>query len=211
MIHAYAEMYLNDAMNNLGEAFDYAFNVCKVSLDDFVKLFIVSGYAECFAAGNPKIISGMSGTELAMNVFSASGKMCNFAIPQLEYDFSAEYWCGWILAFYQWKTNRSFKNICTYISMKEVASLYPVLHEAPEDKFVDAMNSVIVRKTKSTKLQEQRKSMGLTQAELAKKADVNLRTLQQYETGAKNINKASVQSVITLANILKCKIEDILE
>ncbi|MCD8120438.1 MAG: helix-turn-helix domain-containing protein [Lachnospiraceae bacterium] len=211
MTHAYAEDYLNDAMQNLGEAFDYAVNACKIDIEEFMQYFIVGRYAEQFGNGNPKIISGMSGTELAMNIISESGKNMDFPESQTVYDYSAEYWCGWILAYYQWYTARSFKNIYDYISMKEVYKLYPTLHEAPEDKFADTANAIISRKIGTTALQAQRKRTGLTQAQLAAKANVNLRTLQQYELGTKSINKASVQTVMALCNALGCKAEDILE
>ena len=58
MIHAYAETYLNDAMSNLGEAFDYAVNACNLSPDRFMELFIASGFADKFGKGNPKVVSG---------------------------------------------------------------------------------------------------------------------------------------------------------
>ncbi len=211
MIHAYAEEYLDDAMRNLGEAFDYAVNACNIDMEEFMQYFIAGKYAEQFGAGNPKIISGMSGTELAMNIISESGKVINFPEVQTVYDYSAEYWCGWILAYYQWHTARSFKCIYDYISMAEVYKLYPILHEAPEDKFVDTVNAIISGKIETTALQAQRKKAGLTQAQLAEKASVNLRTLQQYELGAKNINKASFQTVMALCNALGCRPADILE
>ena len=45
MMYAYDEMYLNDAMNNLGEAFDYSTTVLNITMDDFLNMFIVSGIA----------------------------------------------------------------------------------------------------------------------------------------------------------------------
>lgn len=211
MTHAYADEYLNDAMRNLGEAFDYVANACKISLDDFMKLFIASGYADSFGKGNPKIVVGMSGTELAMQVLEKSGKIIDYPNSQIEYDCSSEYWCGYILAFYQWSTCRTFRNIYDYISMEDVNKLYGVLHEAPEEKFIDVVNAIIKRKTTSTRLQSMRKKVGYSQRELAEKSGVNLRTLQQYELGAKDINKASIQNVTALANALGCEIEDIIE
>ena len=48
MNYAYDDMYLEDAMNCLGEAMDYAFYSYNISMDKFLKLFISSGYAkEC--------------------------------------------------------------------------------------------------------------------------------------------------------------------
>ncbi len=211
MTRAYAEVYLDDAMRNLGEAFDYAVNACKIDIEQFMQYFITGKYAEEFGVGSPKIVSGMSGTELAINIISESGKVILFPEPQTVYDYSAEYWCGWILAYYQWYTARSFRCIYDYISIAEVYKLYPTLHEAPEDKFVDTVNAIIADKVETTALQAQRKKAGLTQMQLAEKANVNLRTLQQYELGAKQINRASFQTVMALCNALGCKPADILE
>ena len=36
MMRAYDEMYLNDAMKNLGEAFDYSATVLNIPMDDFL-------------------------------------------------------------------------------------------------------------------------------------------------------------------------------
>ncbi len=49
----------------------------------------------------------------------------------------------------------------------------------------------------------------MTQAQLAADSGVNLRTLQQYESGAKSISKASAESVIALATVLHCRVEDL--
>ena len=56
-----------------------------------------------------------------------------------------------------------------------------------------------------------RKHAGLTQKELAEKSGVNLRTLQQYELKAKDINKAATTTLLALSKTLGCKIEDLLE
>ena len=56
MMYAYDEMYLEDAMRNLGEAFDYSVTVLHISMDDFLDMFIISGIAEQFARGVPKFL-----------------------------------------------------------------------------------------------------------------------------------------------------------
>jgi hypothetical protein len=38
--HAYQEIYLNNAQSALGDAFDYAVNVCKVPGSNFVSFFL---------------------------------------------------------------------------------------------------------------------------------------------------------------------------
>ena len=211
MTHAYAEDYLSDAMKNLGEAFDYAVNACGLAPDIFMELFIASGYAEKFSKGNPKVVSGLSGTELVIEIISQSGKAIDFPDAQIEYDCSPEYWSGWILAYYQWDTSRSFRDIHDNLSMQGILKLYATHHEAAEEKFTETANAIIKRKKNMTKLQAQRKKCGYSQRELSEKSGVNIRTLQQYELGTKDIGKAAVQAVVSLANVLGCMVEDLLE
>ena len=211
MIHAYDNQYLDDAMKCLGEGMDYAANCCRMEMDHFLDLFIGTGYAEQFAAGVPKIVSGKSGTELVMDVLTKSGTNMEFPEAQTEYDYSPQHWCGWILAYYQWYTGRSFKEIQKHITMQEIEKLYPTLHEASEDKFVDTLNRIIRKKNPPTRLQAQRKISGYSQRALSEKVGVNLRTLQQYEIRAKDINKAAGGTLLALAKTLGCRVEDLLE
>ena len=111
MTYAYGESYLDDAMNNLGEAVDYAVHACNVSADDFMSMFVTSGYAKQFESGVAKVVSGLSGSELVLSVLRASGKQIDAPAARLEYDCSPEYWCGYILAYYQWHSAISFKDI----------------------------------------------------------------------------------------------------
>lgn len=211
MMHAYDEQYLNDAMRNLGEAADYAVNACKISLSTFFDLFVATGFAAQFGNGVPKIVSGLSGTELVHEIITKAGMEQKLPEVQTAYDCSPEYWCGWIVAYYQWHTGRTFKDIFQNISANEIEKLYPTLHEAAEEKFVDVVNSIIERKNTPTKLQELRKNIGYSQRELAQRSGVNLRTLQQYELKAKDINKAATATLLALSKILGCRIEDLLE
>lgn len=210
-IKGYDSSCLETAMKNLGEAFDYAKNSCNLDMDKFMEMFISSKYSKMFEDGNPKVLVGISGTELALNIFEKCGYNIDIKATQNKFDYSPEYWCGWILAYYQWKTGLSFKYINSQIAMQEILNLYPTLHEANEDKFVDVVNNKIKNKVKTTRLQQVRKKCGLSQKELSEKSGVNLRTLQQYELGTKDINKASASSVYALAKALNCEVEDLLE
>ena len=211
MTHAYDKQYLDDAMRNLGEAMDFAKNVCRLGLDDFLGMFIASGLAAQFGKGVPKYVSGLSGTELVLEVLQKTGIPAGDCASQTEYAYSPEYWCGWSLAYFQWFTGRPFQNIRDCISMREIEQLYSTLHEASEDKFVDTVNNIIRKKAFPTRLQAQRKNCKLTQKALSEKSGVNLRTLQQYEMRAKDINKAAAGTLRSLAQVLSCEIEDLLE
>lgn len=61
------------------------------------------------------------------------------------------------------------------------------------------------------KLQELRKAAGYTQRELAARAGLSIRTLQYYEQGVLDINKASASTVYRLALALGCKMEELLD
>lgn len=211
MMYAYDRKYLDDAMKNLGEAFDYAVNACSMEADEFAEIFIAGGLAEQFGSGVPKYVSGMSGTELVWETVERSGKTINFPETVTTYDYSPEYWCGWILAYYQWYTGRSFKNIKQHIDVSEILKLYPTLHEAAEEKFVDTVNNIIHRKNSSTQLQLLRKTIRYSQKQLAEKSGVSLRMIQQYEQRAKDINKAAGTNLLALAQTLGCRVEDLME
>lgn len=211
MMHAYDECYLDDAMKNLGEAMDYAVNQCQLSMSEFMQMFIASGYAKLFEKGTPKYVSGLSGTELVCDILFRVEKKSDFPTIQIEYSCSKEYWCGWILAYYQWYSGKCFKDILSTLPMEQIERMYPAMHEASEQRFVDAVENIIARKTSVTKLQMLRRLNGYSQRMLAEKSGVHLRNVQQYEQRAKDINKAAVSTLVALAKTLNCQIEDLLE
>ena len=57
----YPVYYLEDAMNNLGDCFDYAVNDYGAEV---AGLFCLSGVAREFERGNAWVVSGKSGVEL---------------------------------------------------------------------------------------------------------------------------------------------------
>lgn len=58
------------------------------------------------------------------------------------------------------------------------------------------------------KIREEKK---LTQAKLSEISGVNLQMIQKYEQGVKDINKVQGATLLSLAQALECKIEDLLE
>lgn len=208
---AYDEMYLDNAMNTLGEAVDFAVNGMGMKMDEFLGLFTVSGIGKQFGLGNPKYVSGMSGEELVCEVLAKAGLKLSLPESGKEYDYSPEYWCGWILARYQWESGLPFERISGKISEEDLLRSYPALHEAPEEKSVETFNRMVFKDEETVRIQQIRRIRGYSQSELAKASGVNLRTLQQYESGAKNINRAAAFTLRELANALGCEADDLLE
>lgn len=63
-----------------------------------------------------------------------------------------------------------------------------------------------------SKLQDRRKAAGFSQSQLAARVEgLSLRSLQHYERGAMDINKASALIVWRIAVALGCEVVDLLE
>jgi transcriptional regulator with XRE-family HTH domain len=60
-------------------------------------------------------------------------------------------------------------------------------------------------------LQEKRKAAGLSQRQLADRVGMSVRTLQYYEQGALDFNKAAAETAYRLAVALECSVEDLLD
>jgi len=213
MMGAYSELYLDDAMNNLGDMVEYA--VCDLGFepDEFFGWFISSGIASKFEKGNPKYITGMSGFELAEAVLSETNVSYEKCEPSYNQFKGCEYWAGWILAYYQWETGRRFEDIVKDgLTLSTVFSMY-ILHEADESKFVDAANEIIAsnKENRKSKLSEIRKARGFTQQQLSDASGVTLRMVQLYEQKQNDISKAQVAVVINLAKALGCEVEDLID
>ena len=211
MICAYNELYLNDAKENLAEFFDYAINSCKFDADFFAKLFVQSGYADKVERGNPAIIAGMSGIELAKKVITYAYPNWKFPEKIFSEDRSNVYWAGWALAEYQWATCKRFKDIFSRISLSQIVSMYHVYHEMDIEHFIEDMNRNYDSVERETHLKTIRENRGISQAELAKLSGVSLRSIQMYEQKINHIDKAQAGTVYKLSRVLGCTVEDLLE
>ena len=210
-IKSYNKCFLDYTMSNFGEAFDYAYYAYNLSLDEFMNYFITSGYALRYENGDMSVILGMSGIELVLNVFDKLNIQEKIFKPSNSIKFSKEFWAGWILCLFQYETQFPFSYINSLLKMEDILKLYPTLHEASEEKCIDVLLTRLKNNIKSTRLQELRKKVGISQRELAFISGVNLRTLQEYENRSKDINKASSQTLYYLSKALNVKMEDIIE
>lgn len=92
------------------------------------------------------------------------------------------------------------------VAGKEVVEK-PVEKTTPPPKKVVEKPAIVAK----TKLKAVRIAAGLSQSELAKKADLNLRTLQAYEQGYKTFDNARIDTILKVALYCGCKLEDIIE
>ncbi len=210
-VRLYSESQVNNLMNKMGDAFDYAINDCKIAGADFVKIFAASTVCKKIENGDVSYTAGKSGIEIAIESINeiTGKKLC--VTPRERYERTAEYWCGWATYYYQWWSSRKYADIFRAVSFEEIMSLYPMLHEASEEKFVEIIDDKMRRVYPDTNLKRIRTTYGCSQRELAKMSGVSLRSIQMYEQHNKNINKAQVGAVYCLAKALGCTMEDLLE
>ncbi len=114
------------------------------------------------------------------------------------------------LTFLQWHTDMTFSQIDQRLSIAEVAAMYPTFHEESEERFLEAGLEMMARNCPTCGLKRQRELVGLSQSQLAKASGVGLRAIQQYEQGAKRIDRASFATVQQLARTLHCRPSDLL-
>lgn len=210
-MNAYDKSYLEDAMHNLAVMLDYG-TVKEGDAERFFDRFKVSDISMQFGKGNPRYLVGMSGIELAEEVFRNTGQESGI----LDYHpdgRSVEYWAGWVLAYLQWYTGMSFEQIDGKgLHLSYVISLYSAYHEADISKFVQkAIERIKHFEVKGmTPLKRQRKICRLTQKELSQRSGITLRMIQAYEQNDQDISRAEVRTIIKLANVLGCSPEDLI-
>lgn len=211
MTRAYSESYLNNAKERLASFFDYTVNDCGWSPDWITALFINTGYAKQFERGNPAILAGMSGVELARAIIHKAYQKKELPNPTYLKERSPEYWAGWAVAEYQWYTGRCFKDIFERIPLSRIIPMYSVYHEMDITNFIDTMEALYQASKGESNLKRIRENRGLSQTELAESSGVNLRNIQMYEQRRNSIDKAQAQILYKLSRVLGCEIEDLLE
>lgn len=206
MMIAYDKLYLEKARIALGRMLDFAVYDLKYSLSDFWDLFLASDTSRRFERGDVSVLVGRSGVELAYDIIGNADIK-----PTYSFERSKEYWTGWAIAYYQWQNGLSFRKITEHIPIEEILRLYSPYHEMDIRQFCDKMDELYIERKRDTNLKINRSRVGITQAQLAERTDIPLRTIQQYEQGRKNINKAQAEYVVKLAKALYCEPIDLLE
>jgi len=204
MIHAYREYYLEDAMGVLGAAVEAAVMLFEVPLERFWTLFLASPLSSRFAGGDPMVIAGMSGWELAERVLAEAGVSFPRRLPDGLRARTPEYWAGWALAQYQWYRGFSFAEIEEFAPMSEIVKMYSPYHEMSVRHFHDELDRRYREHHPTTRLRELRKAAKLTRDELAALAQVSSRLIEQYEQRRRDINAARADSFLRLAQALDC-------
>ncbi len=208
--HAYQEMYVSSIRRKIATAFDCAINEIGINCNDFLKYFSSSRVAKYIENGDIFFVLGKSGIEIALDILSCYKD--DIKIKQINnYNRTIDFWIGYAISYYQWHSNRSFKDIFYVLNYHTLEELYYKYHEVDINKFVEEIDVVLNDYYKETNLKRIRNIYGISQKELAIKSNVSLRSIQMYEQKNKDINKANAINLYMLSKALGCQMEDLLE
>lgn len=207
MIPAYDRSYLEKAQVALGSMFDYAVWDLSLDLDRFAGLFVASGLSDRFGSGDIAVIAGNSGVEIVQRVISATGEEVELKPPRFTANRSKEYWTGWALAYYQWRSARRFRDILSAVPASRVRALYSPYHEMDLSQFAVRMDELMSRMDAESRLKVLRLAAGLTQRDLAERSGVPLRTIQHYEQGTKDFRRAAGETLKAFSLVLGVSVD----
>lgn len=175
----------------------------NLTVDDFGEKFINSPLSKAFEEANPIYLAGKSANELL-------GLVLNKQIEETEQNMiaSPEYWIGWVLAYTQWYTCKTFNEIISAYPCSKLLLNYFPYHEMDMTEIVKLIQSQL---STESSLKQVRKKRKLSQSELSKISGVSLRAIKAYEQGKLDIAKAQGETLYKLAKTLDCSMEDLIK
>lgn len=211
-MRSYDAAYLPNGRKRLGWAFHHGIVDMGMNADDFSWLFSRSELGRLFGRGDPRVIAGMSGTEIAKELLREYGIIPHEGpITEPDLWIGDIYWAGWAVAYYQWYTGRPFDRIFEKVPLSEIIGMYHPFHEMDITEFVSEMEMRTMEHPTQSRLRSLRESMGWSQSELSEASDVDIRSIRIFEGDPKEIDEAPAKTVYRLASALCCSIEDLLE
>lgn len=146
---AYDKFFLRFVTNNIGEMCEFAVKVMGYPLDLFLGMFAKSFVGKRLGEGDPIIMNGKVGTELAYEVereFKGCIVFRGHEIP----GFSKEnpiFQFGRSLAYCQWYMNRSYEDILSYATVYELFDIYLSMKAESIDLYCQRVAGLITQRT----------------------------------------------------------------
>lgn len=142
MTPAYSELYLGDASLALGSMLESAVYLFGIDLDAFWRLFLASHVSADFGHGLSGTVSGKSGWELASEILDDAKVEYVRERPKCVMGRSREFWAGWALAQYQWRTGLPFVEIEAFAPLKTILLLYSPYHEMDVARLFEVLDDM---------------------------------------------------------------------
>lgn len=143
---AYDKEYLQATQEVLAAILDVGVYYLNYSSKEFFELLLRSKYAKKIEKGDPFVVWGKSGTEIAFEIADEDIGKYKEALNESGFKLhrSPEYWAGWSLAYYQWFSGKTFAEINEKIDIVEIIHLYNPYHEMDILHFCDRLEQEFV-------------------------------------------------------------------
>ena len=201
---------IDEAAETLGLLFDLCAEGWQMDGDGISALFLASGIARQFEVLNAKFTCGMTARELGERMLLS----CGAAVPERGEPpcagASVDAWLGEVLVRYQTSRGIPYERLFEAISYDELRAVYYGHEDCSFEEVALCIDGLIERHGRVNRLRDRRTAAGLTQQQLAVRSGVSVRAIQQYEQGAKDVNKAAAVTVLRLSRALGCMVEDLL-
>lgn len=222
---AYNINYQSHVQRNIGAMLDCGVNTLEFGMRDFYNMFLACEMSDRLNRGDSYTVCTLGGVELAeyvvctamnnskyIHVRKASDPAYNQQLSDAIINVnSAEYWTGKVLVAYAREKNLSYDELDRLIPIEQIYELYHDYKDADDLMINIKLDEMMKESSKTSKIKARREMMGISQAELAKRADISVRTLQQYEQKRKNINNAAAITLVNICNVLHCDVRDLME
>lgn len=133
------DIMMDSHCENIGVLFDCGINELGLSPETMTYYFIRSGAAELMSNWHPRLSAGMDCMEFLEWCLERNGLNPPNILESGGISTRPEYWVGYMMAEYQWIYEHSFMEILDKVPFVKIVESYHPLHEAPEEKFYEAM------------------------------------------------------------------------
>ena len=204
-------VYTQEIAERVSCVFEILINEAHLSESDASFGFIASGVARELQCQNVAYAQGMSGLELAILCAKPLGIDLS-AIEVVASQWSPEGWAGRMLALFQIQTGCTYEGVFRLMGFDELRDLYFSHEEDTPEEFCNFLSKMLKqRHVPGSRLKKLRTEAGFTQSQLACKAGLSLRSVQQYEQGIVSINNAAAGCLYKMSMVLQCPMEDLLD
>lgn len=143
---AYPSESLNHIMHEAGVLFELAGNIRNdySDIEVFTNHFVKSEVANGIEIQHPHYIEGSTGSEWYIEMLRMDN--IHFEIDDfrpVRYLPLNMYWCGWVIAYYQWLRNITFRMILPSGMITDLLQIYELYHEMDISHTVEFLDNHI--------------------------------------------------------------------
>lgn len=207
----YDSLFLPIAEKALGNAFDVLYRKAKLTDEEVIAGLRSTKIAQGFNQGNPYVIAGNSGNELAREILESLGKGDSFKRRYGNEPLNEYFWAGYVFAFFLWKSGHRMESSLRRLGIDTLIALYHPYHEMAIEAVYEKLEELLTKSKKPCALKYLRTAAHYSQSDLARASGVPLRSIQEYEQGRKNLGSAQISTVLAIAKVLWVDVEDLLD